>query len=104
MYDANQSQILEGLDAVRRRPGMYIGSTDYRGLHHLLWEVVDNSVDEFMAGWGDRVTVTLNADSSITVNDCGRGIPVDKHQKTGRSGLELALTVLHAGGKFGSGS
>jgi DNA gyrase subunit B len=104
MYDANQIQVLEGLDAVRRRPGMYIGSTDFRGLHHLLWEVVDNSVDEFMGGWGDRIVVTINADSSITVNDYGRGIPVDKHQKTGRSGLELALTVLHAGGKFGSGS
>ncbi|MDB5074117.1 MAG: gyrB [Chloroflexi bacterium] len=103
MYDANQIQILEGLDAVRRRPGMYIGSTDFRGLHHLLWEVVDNSVDEFMAGFGDRVTITINADNSVTINDYGRGIPVDKH-KTGRSGLEIALTVLHAGGKFGAGS
>ena len=102
-YDANQIQILEGLDAVRRRPGMYIGSTDFRGLHHLLWEVVDNSVDEFMAGFGDRMQITLNADDSITEVDFGRGIPVDKH-RTGRSGLEIALTVLHAGGKFGSGS
>src|SRR5579863_1711438 len=102
-YDANQIQILEGLDAVRRRPGMYIGSTDYRGLHHLLWEIVDNAVDEFMAGFGDRIVITLNPDSSISVVDFGRGIPVDLH-KSGRSGLEVALTVLHAGGKFGSGS
>ena len=101
-YNANQIQILEGLDAVRRRPGMYIGSTDSRGLHHLLWEIVDNAIDEFMAGFGDRVTVTLNPDSSVTVVDQGRGIPVDKH-KSGRSGLEVALTVLHAGGKFGAG-
>jgi DNA gyrase subunit B len=101
-YNANQIQILEGLDAVRRRPGMYIGSTDYRGQHHLLWEIVDNSIDEFMAGFGDRITVTINQDNSITVTDYGRGIPVDKH-RTGRSGLEVALTVLHAGGKFGSG-
>ncbi len=102
-YDANQIQILEGLDAVRRRPGMYIGSTDYRGLHHLLWELVDNAVDEFMAGFGDRMEITINADESVSVVDYGRGIPVDKH-KTGRSGLEIALTVLHAGGKFGTGS
>jgi DNA gyrase subunit B len=102
-YDADKIQILEGLDAVRRRPGMYIGSTDHRGLHHLLWEVVDNSVDEFMAGFGDRITITLNDDGSATVTDYGRGIPVDRH-KSGRSGLEVALTVLHAGGKFGSGS
>ncbi|GAC1428303.1 MAG: DNA topoisomerase (ATP-hydrolyzing) subunit B [Chloroflexota bacterium] len=102
-YTANQIQILEGLDAVRRRPGMYIGSTDYRGLHHLLWEVVDNSLDEHMAGHGDTIKIQLNADGSITVSDHGRGIPVDRH-RTGRSGLEVALTVLHAGGKFGSGS
>ncbi len=102
-YNANQIQILEGLDGVRRRPGMYIGSTDYRGMHHLLWEIVDNSVDEFMAGFGDQVVVTLRADGGVTVRDFGRGIPVDKH-KTGKSGLEVALTVLHAGGKFGAGS
>ncbi len=102
-YDANQIQILEGLEAVRRRPGMYIGSTDFRGLHHLLWEVVDNAVDEYMAGFGDQVEITINPDESVTVVDYGRGIPVDKH-KTGRSGLEVALTVLHAGGKFGTGS
>jgi DNA gyrase subunit B len=102
-YTANQIQILEGLDAVRRRPGMYIGSTDYRGLHHLLWEVIDNSLDEHMAGYGDLIKVQLNADGSASVADHGRGIPVDQH-RTGRSGLEVALTVLHAGGKFGSGS
>src|SRR5579871_5440899 len=102
-YTADQIQILEGLDAVRRRPGMYIGSTDYRGLHHLLWEVVDNSLDEHMAGNGDHITVQLNADGSAMVIDHGRGIPVDRH-RTGKSGLEVALTVLHAGGKFGSGS
>ncbi len=102
-YDANQIQILEGLDAVRRRPGMYIGSTDYRGLHHLLWEVIDNALDEHMAGHGDHIKVQLNADGSVSVSDHGRGIPVDRH-RTGKSGLEVALTVLHAGGKFGSGS
>ncbi len=102
-YTANQIQILEGLDAVRKRPGMYIGSTDYRGMHHLLWEVVDNSLDEHMAGMGDHIIVELNADGSATVKDHGRGIPVDRH-RTGKSGLEVALTVLHAGGKFGSGS
>jgi len=101
-YNANQIQILEGLDGVRRRPGMYIGSTDYRGMHHLLWEIVDNSVDEFMAGFGDQVVVTLRADGGVTVRDYGRGIPVDRH-KSGKSGLEVALTVLHAGGKFGAG-
>ncbi len=102
-YTADQIQILEGLDAVRRRPGMYIGSTDYRGLHHLLWEITDNSIDEHLAGWGDRIRVTLNKDGSASVTDWGRGFPVDRH-KTGKSGLEVALTVLHAGGKFGSGS
>jgi len=102
-YTADQIQILEGLDAVRRRPGMYIGSTDYRGLHHLLWEITDNAIDEHLAGHGDRIRITLNPDDSISVVDWGRGFPVDRH-KTGRSGLEVALTVLHAGGKFGSGS
>ena len=82
-YNANQIQILEGLDGVRRRPGMYIGSTDYRGMHHLLWEIIDNAVDEFMAGYGDQVVVTLRADRGVTVRDFGRGIPVDKHQKSG---------------------
>ncbi len=102
-YTADQIQILEGLDAVRRRPGMYIGSTDYRGLHHLLWEVTDNSIDESLAGFGDRIRITLHPDNSVSVTDWGRGFPVDRH-KTGKSGLEVALTVLHAGGKFGSGS
>ncbi|MGH2388288.1 MAG: DNA gyrase/topoisomerase IV subunit B [Chloroflexota bacterium] len=102
-YNASQIQILEGLDGVRRRPGMYIGSTDYRGMHHLLWEIIDNAVDEFMGGYGDQVVVTLRADRGVTVRDFGRGIPVDKH-RSGKSGLEVALTVLHAGGKFGNGS
>ena len=102
-YTADQIQILEGLDAVRRRPGMYIGSTDYRGLHHLLWEVTDNSIDESLAGFGDRIRITLQPDNAVSVTDWGRGFPVDRH-KTGKSGLEVALTVLHAGGKFGSGS
>ena len=101
-YNANQIQALEGLEGVRRRPGMYIGSTDARGLHHLLWEIVDNSVDEHMAGYGDRIVITLNADGSASVTDFGRGIPVDKH-KTGSSALEVVLTKLHAGGKFGNG-
>ncbi|HZS86565.1 MAG TPA: DNA topoisomerase (ATP-hydrolyzing) subunit B [Chloroflexota bacterium] len=102
-YTADKIQILEGLDAVRRRPGMYIGSTDYRGLHHLLWEVTDNATDEFLAGHGDRIKITLHNDGSVSVTDWGRGFPVDRH-RTGKSGLEVALTVLHAGGKFGSGS
>ena len=100
-YSATDIQVLEGMEAVRRRPGMYIGSTDQRGLHHLIFEIVDNSVDEFMAGFCSNVEITLNEDGSVSVRDDGRGIPVDKHPTTGVSGVETVMTTLHAGGKFG---
>src|SRR5690625_3388420 len=103
-YDASQIEVLEGLEAVRKRPGMYIGSTGINGVHHLVWEIVDNSIDEAMAGFADTIKIAIDPDNHIRVMDNGRGIPVDIQHKTGRPASETVFTVLHAAGTFGGGS
>ena len=103
-YEAKNLLVLEGLEAVRKRPAMYIGSTDTRGLMHCLWEIIDNAVDEALSGFGEEIEVTLGGDGSVCVTDRARGIPVDTEPRTGLSGVEVVFTKLHAGGKFGNSS
>ena len=103
-YDDSDIQVLDGLEAVRKRPGMYIASTSEKGLHHLVWEIVDNGIDEAMAGYASTITITVDKDNVITVRDDGRGMPVGVNEKTGKSTIETIFTVLHAGGKFGGGA